>query len=290
MNIQDIIKSDIDQGVLPDKNDQYCLIVDGVPLWYSRKTHYLVGEVSGKEVLRDDWESYNTEEIRPENEDEVWLNSHTKMTYLYSAKCESLISARGLKLLKELMGEVIHGRDNWTRLFPSVEEPKYGKSIPTILDEQRKKVEEHKQQFIMDEMSARAAGKFPTEGDLFLYVKNLATSIWEKHYKDDSIGWKPLDTVYGMLTQIDNMVTGLQRPKEKQYFNFGAEEMIDSGSTRLGKKSAEQLDLAALAEIICKAIDDNIQFYHNDGESANREYVNRIRMVIKALKLEEEHE
>ena len=44
------------------------------------------------------------------------------------------------------------------------------------------------------------------------YATRLAVSLWEKHYKDDAPDWKPLDDLIGVLTQIDNMICGLQKP------------------------------------------------------------------------------
>lgn len=43
------------------------------------------------------------------------------------------------------------------------------------------------------------------------YATRLATSVWEKYYKDDAPEWKPLPDLMGVLTQIDNMITGLTR-------------------------------------------------------------------------------
>jgi hypothetical protein len=50
------------------------------------------------------------------------------------------------------------------------------------------------------------------------YAERLAYSIWKQHYKEDSPNWNPLPDMIGVLTQIDNMVTGMHRPatsKEK---------------------------------------------------------------------------
>ena len=37
----------------------------------------------------------------------------------------------------------------------------------------------------------------------------LATLLWESHYKDTAPGWKLLDTVSGVISQIDNMIAGI---------------------------------------------------------------------------------
>ena len=46
------------------------------------------------------------------------------------------------------------------------------------------------------------------------YAKEIAVAIWENQYKKDPPGWKPLDDLFGVLTQIDNMLTGLVKGEE----------------------------------------------------------------------------
>ena len=57
----------------------------------------------------------------------------------------------------------------------------------------------------------KAASKQPAqrEPDAYGYASRLAVAIWEQHYKDVAPQWKPLDDLMGVLTQIDNMTTGL---------------------------------------------------------------------------------
>jgi hypothetical protein len=43
------------------------------------------------------------------------------------------------------------------------------------------------------------------------YASRLAIHIWQKHYKEVSPQWKPLDDLMGVLTQIANMTSGLNR-------------------------------------------------------------------------------
>ena len=43
------------------------------------------------------------------------------------------------------------------------------------------------------------------------YAQRLATSLWEKHWRDSAPQWKVLDDTLGVLTQIDNMVCELSR-------------------------------------------------------------------------------
>lgn len=47
--------------------------------------------------------------------------------------------------------------------------------------------------------------------DAYGYASRLAVALWEQHYKDVAPQWKPLDDLMGVLTQIDNMTSGLTR-------------------------------------------------------------------------------
>lgn len=52
----------------------------------------------------------------------------------------------------------------------------------------------------------------PSRGEVdraYGYAKRLAESIWERHYKDAYPNWEAMDTLIGILTQIDNMAAGL---------------------------------------------------------------------------------
>jgi hypothetical protein len=50
------------------------------------------------------------------------------------------------------------------------------------------------------------------EADTYGYAKRLAEAIWEMHYKTIAVNWKPLPDLIGVLTQIDNMTSGLIAP------------------------------------------------------------------------------
>ena len=52
------------------------------------------------------------------------------------------------------------------------------------------------------------------EPDAYGYASRLAVAIWEKHYKDTAPQWKPFDDLMGVLTQIDNMTSGLAQQVE----------------------------------------------------------------------------
>lgn len=43
------------------------------------------------------------------------------------------------------------------------------------------------------------------------YAQSLAKSIWEKHYKALSPDFEVFPDLFGVLTQIDNMITGLEK-------------------------------------------------------------------------------
>lgn len=45
----------------------------------------------------------------------------------------------------------------------------------------------------------------------YVYASRLAKHLWKKHYMKDAPQWKPFDDLIGVLTQIDNMTTGLTR-------------------------------------------------------------------------------
>lgn len=48
-------------------------------------------------------------------------------------------------------------------------------------------------------------------GDDLRYATELARAIWVQHYFIDAPDWEPMESMHGVLSQIDNMVTGLSR-------------------------------------------------------------------------------
>jgi hypothetical protein len=107
--------------------------------WYRKDTNEVIRELTVNEALGYVWQPYHeVKEIRPENEDEVWFNSHVEIYYLYSARNKELVTARKIALDKALMTEVVHGKNNWTREIPKVEEV-WGKSA--IQDDIHKKAQ-----------------------------------------------------------------------------------------------------------------------------------------------------
>jgi hypothetical protein len=49
--------------------------------------------------------------------------------------------------------------------------------------------------------------------DAYGYAKRLAVAIWKKHYQFTAPQWEPFDDLMGVLTQIDNMTSGLTTPQ-----------------------------------------------------------------------------
>lgn len=58
---------------------------------------------------------------------------------------------------------------------------------------------------------SRASEGAPMDADCLGYATRLLVSLMEKHYPDRSPEWAPLPDLYGVLTQIDNLSTGLSR-------------------------------------------------------------------------------
>ena len=62
----------------------------------------------------------------------------------------------------------------------------------------------------------KAALEAKDEPDAYGYAKRLAEAIWSKHYKTIAPQWEPFDELIGVLTQIDNMTSGLIFPPQKE--------------------------------------------------------------------------
>lgn len=45
----------------------------------------------------------------------------------------------------------------------------------------------------------------------YKYARRLAIDMWQNHYTEDSPDWLPCGDLSGVLSQIDNMLTGLTR-------------------------------------------------------------------------------
>lgn len=43
------------------------------------------------------------------------------------------------------------------------------------------------------------------------YATRLATGMWERDWKEESPHWQPFDDLVGVLSQIDNMLAGMEK-------------------------------------------------------------------------------
>lgn len=59
--------------------------------------------------------------------------------------------------------------------------------------------------------AAAPAASGGDEPDPLVIAKELATSIWSAHYREDSPNWEPFDNLAYVLSQISNMVSGMTR-------------------------------------------------------------------------------
>jgi hypothetical protein len=46
-------------------------------------------------------------------------------------------------------------------------------------------------------------------------LRDLTVTIWKMFYQEEVPDFEPLDDILGLITQIDNMVTGLERKADK---------------------------------------------------------------------------
>lgn len=76
------------------------------------------------------------------------------------------------------------------------------------------------------EQAETAQGQQP---DAYGYAKRIAEAIWKKHYQSTAPQWEPLDDLVGVLTQIDNMTSGLTTPPaaQRQWVGLTDEEIDD---------------------------------------------------------------
>lgn len=194
MNIQKALE-ETGKAIQPDipKGLYYSLNESGV-LWLYSKIGRPIEIVKFGDIFTYNYTPYyEVKEIRPEKAGELWERDGE-----FNHRCTTFETDVGLNVIwwdgdtpntNRIGKDMIHNKNGWTRLYPPVEEPKYGQSIPTILDEQRKNKEARaaldaavegglitaeelqadlkkilnstEQPFAMDEMSARAAGKWP---------------------------------------------------------------------------------------------------------------------------------
>lgn len=63
---------------------------------------------------------------------------------------------------------------------------------------------------IADDIEAALAEQ-PVQGEVVDYARRLAVALHRNHYADEAPRWEPCDDLYGLLSQIDNMICGMTR-------------------------------------------------------------------------------
>jgi hypothetical protein len=86
---------------------------------------------------------------------------------------------------------------------------------------------------------SRSLYQMAKSDDYYGYASRLAVALWEKHYKDIAPQWKPLDDLMGVLTQIDNMASGLTRLAQQAEPVAKVELMMTGGNAGLATRIVE---------------------------------------------------
>ena len=50
--------------------------------------------------------------------------------------------------------------------------------------------------------------------DEYTYAVRIASYMWETYYKNVAPEWEPLNDLLGVLTQIDNMIAGMNQESD----------------------------------------------------------------------------
>lgn len=64
------------------------------------------------------------------------------------------------------------------------------------------------------------------------YATRLAKLIWERDWKKEAPHWQPLDDLLGVLTQIDNMLAGMEKKKRHNSEVSGAGATASNDNTK----------------------------------------------------------
>lgn len=120
-------------------------------------------------------------------------------------------------------------------------------------------------------------------------ASSLAQSIFKRHYSDDehyasgSVVWGLCDSLRGVISQIDNMTSGLVRAPQAQAVGRGEVLVTVSGFTGSGKSA-----IAGEIEILCRALGLQVEWpdgeseknmTHADWTAALEQYKPRVRIV-----------
>ncbi|MGN6773139.1 MAG: hypothetical protein ACTHJQ_25320 [Rhizobiaceae bacterium] len=100
--------------------------------------------------------------------------------------------------------EVRQGRASARTRFPG---NRQFEEFPGTLDDAKATAQSDFERRILSSLSPAEAGA----GDVKGYAIRLLIALMERHYPDRSPEWAPLPDLYGVLTQIDNLSTGLVR-------------------------------------------------------------------------------
>ena len=89
------------------------------------------------------------------------------------------------------------------------------------------------------------------EPDDYAIAKRLAEAIYRKHYRAEAPNWEPLPDLAGVLSQIDNMTSGLVKAQQEQPASVdayvGARE--DAAIWKKRALEAEELNRKFIAEL-----------------------------------------
>ena len=101
------------------------------------------------------------------------------------------------------------GREWWAQCT----KPECGKTDGCLYASAQEAIEQWNRSTPLSEQPAA-----PTEqkDHSYSYAVRLASHLWSKHYSEDAPLWTPLSDLPGVLTQIDNMLTGLSRAQVAQ--------------------------------------------------------------------------
>jgi hypothetical protein len=173
-------------------------------------------------------------DIKAENARELGLDYEPSKTIEMARSCGINFHQAGWPELERLV-ELVRA-DERNRTWTLSEWTEYERSIAAAEREACAKVcEQHGYDHycgnVTDKIAEtiRARGTTPPaaqpaqEPDAYGYARRLAEYIWAAHYRVTAPQWKPFDDLMGVLTQIDNMTSGLVTPpaaQPKQERNF----------------------------------------------------------------------
>jgi hypothetical protein len=154
-----------------------------------------------EEDLQEKIDTQQKEIKRLQDENEALTKELSEQDYDYNKKTNAMIErhADQLNTLRTRCEELEKEKEQITRDYIAYTKIKGG-AIHAMLDSRKKVV-----------AKATAAGKREGQKEAYDEAVYFATALWKQHYKEESPNWSPCDTTAGVITQIDNMSTGLIR-------------------------------------------------------------------------------